>query len=230
MRCGNTDKRNEKYSDAYSDELFFNKIIKSSEPIILDVGAHIGESVSFFKEIFSKSKIYSFEPFPESFSKLEKLDYKNFFPINKAVYSSTGISNFHAYNMNHLSSLKKINKDSKDSIDYASKSKSNELKVKTITLDDFVIQKKISKIDLLKIDVQGAESDVLLGAKKRCLHLTKVITVEIGLFDFYEKKSSFHEIESLLKNFELYSIIRLSQNPMNFRTDWCEAVYINKKI
>ena len=126
--------------------------------------------------------------------------------------------------------MTKINKDSKDSIDYAPNSISKESRVKTITLDDFVIEQKLDQIDLLKIDVQGAEIDVLLGGQKKCLPLTKVITLEVGLFDFYEKKSSFHEIESLLKNFELYSIIRLSQNPMNFRTDWCEAVYINNNI
>ena len=56
------------------------------------------------------------------------------------------------------------------------------------------------------------------------------ITLEINLFDFYDKKSSFLEIETLLPNFELFSIIRTSQNPKNFRTDWCEAIYINKSL
>ena len=84
-------------------------------------------------------------------------------------------------------------------------------------------------IDIIKIDVQGSEKDVLSGATN-CLLKKKLITVEIGFFDFYEKNSSFLEIESLLPHFELYSIIRLSQNPMNFRTDWCEAVYINRSV
>ena len=82
---------------------------------------------------------------------------------------------------------------------------------------------------MIKVDVQGSEAEVLIGGFNT-LKITKLITLEINLFDFYDKKSSFLEIETLLPNFELFSIIRLSQNPKNFRTDWCEVIYINKSL
>ena len=52
------------------------------------------------------------------------------------------------------------------------------------------------------------------------------------LYDLYEKKLSFFEIEKILRDykFELYDILHISKNPKNFRTDWVDAVYINTHI
>ena len=229
MRCGETHIRSNEYSKKYSDKLFFQQLINSNSPIILDIGAHVGESVEFFKNIFKDCTIYSFEPSPKSFQKLSNLKYEKFYPFNKAVTSEIGTLPFFEYDRSHLNSLNKINVKSKDSIHYAHNAEEKIIKIETITLDDFVDEHRIEYIDLLKIDVQGSETDVLRGGVA-CLQRTKLITLEVSLFDFYEKKSSFFEVESLLPDFELYSINRLSQNPMNFRTDWCEAVYINNTI
>ena len=230
MRCGETDIRTNEYSKKYSDELFFRKMINVDKPLILDVGAHIGESVQFFKKIFPQCRIYSFEPFIESYKKLCQLQYDDFVPINKAVSSESGRKELFVYDLAHLNSLNRINVNSQDSIDYAKEVKSKKTQVKTIKLDDYIVEKDINHIDIIKIDVQGSEEDVLIGGSSKCLKITKLITLEISLFDFYEKSSSFLKIESLLPHFELYALIKLSQNPMNFRTDWCEAVYINKSL
>tara|TARA_B100000315_G_C14558055_1_gene579160 strand:+ start:1217 stop:1936 length:720 start_codon:yes stop_codon:yes gene_type:complete len=230
MRCGETDIRTNEYSKKYSDELFFRKMIDKDEPLILDIGAHVGESVEFFKHVFPKCKIHSFEPFLESYKELCKLQYSEFIPINKAVSSKSGEKELFVYNIPHLNSLNRINIDSKDSIHYAKEVTEKKVQVKTITLDDYIDENNINKIDIIKIDVQGSEADVLIGGRSKCLKVTKLVTLEISLFDFYEKKSSFSTIESLLPGYDLYSIIRLSQNPMNFRTDWCETVYINRAI
>lgn len=71
-KCGSSDKRNAEYLAAFSPQQFFKSLVTQSAPIILDVGAHRGESVRFFKEIFPECKIYSFEPDPDNFEELEK--------------------------------------------------------------------------------------------------------------------------------------------------------------
>lgn len=229
MRCGETHIRSEEYHKNYSDEKIFSKLIDNEKPIILDIGAHEGESVIFFKDIFKHCKIYSFEPFPISYQKLKVLNYEDFNPINKAVSSNSGVNDFYIFEKSHLNSLNKINVDSEDSIHFAKTVKEKKIQIETTTLDDFIFEKKIQQIDLIKVDVQGSEAEVLIGGFNT-LKITKLITLEINLFDFYDKKSSFLEIETLLPNFELFSIIRLSQNPKNFRTDWCEVIYINKSL
>ena len=75
--------------------------------------------------------------------------------------------------------------------------------VKTQTLDSFCKEKNITKIEILKIDVEGSELDVLIGSKKM---LKKINIIYIEIFD---KKNNFDKkfktISDLLKkyNFEL---------------------------
>ena len=52
------------------------------------------------------------------------------------------------------------------------------IKVKTNTLDNFCKIRKIKRVDLLKIDVEGSELDVLRGAKK-LLNSVSIIQLEI---------------------------------------------------
>ena len=47
-----------------------------TNPVIIDVGAHIGESIFNFKKYSEKSRIYSFEPNKNLFKKLEKIKKK----------------------------------------------------------------------------------------------------------------------------------------------------------
>ena len=71
-KCGSSNKRNAEYREEFSPQKFFQSLVFRDEPVILDVGGHRGESVRFFKEIFPKSAIYSFEPDPDNFEALEK--------------------------------------------------------------------------------------------------------------------------------------------------------------
>ena len=48
MKCGTSDDRNREYLEEYTEEKFFRNIIKNEKPLILDIGAHTGESVLFF--------------------------------------------------------------------------------------------------------------------------------------------------------------------------------------
>ena len=57
MKCGESDGRNDEYSDNYSPEKFFQMMIKSDAPLIIDIGAHKGESVMFFRSIFPDADI-----------------------------------------------------------------------------------------------------------------------------------------------------------------------------
>jgi len=57
MKCGESDGRNDEYSDNYSPEKFFQMMITSDAPLIIDIGAHKGESVMFFRSIFPDADI-----------------------------------------------------------------------------------------------------------------------------------------------------------------------------
>ena len=228
--CGSSNRRNVDYESNFKISKYFENLIKIQKPIILDVGGHKGESVVFFKNIFPKSIIYSFEPSIENYEKLSKIceSYASSFAIPFAVSNKKGECKFYSQKYSHLGSLKKINKRSIDSIDYAKKAENNPEKVSTIKLDDFINEKIIEKVDILKIDVQGSELQVLQGARQS-LSKMKVVIAEINIFDFYETENKkLSKIFSLLEanGFQLFDILKISKNPKNFRTDWFEAVFL----
>ncbi|RXU26953.1 methyltransferase, partial [Pseudomonas syringae] len=71
--CGTSDLRNEAHAQAYSPRRFFDQLLKTDAPVVLDVGAHRGESIQHFKSIYPVCQLYSFEPDPQNFAELEKV-------------------------------------------------------------------------------------------------------------------------------------------------------------
>ncbi len=226
MKCGESDSRNDTYKENYSEEKFFQMLIPKEKPLIIDIGAHFGESVEFFHSIFPRADIFSVEPDPESYAKLLEMFPDPKKAINAAVGAKSVTMTFYQYDKSHLNSLYAINKDSKDSLGYAESCEEKKVEVRCLSLDDLITELDIvgRQIDLLKIDAQGGEFDILVGGQK-ALQNVQNITLELNFFDFYSKKNTFLEIEELLLGFELYAITKVSQNPKNFRTDWAEVYY-----
>jgi len=226
MKCGESDDRNAEYRATYTPEKFFQFLIQEAAPLIVDVGAHTGESATFLSTIFPKATIYSFEPDPDSFATLTTHMPPGSKALNLAVGSRTGTATFFRYGKSHLNSLYPINTRSVDSLGYAKNASGEPIEVRCLTLDDFVVESDLAarRVSLLKIDAQGGEIDILTGAQGMLSNVDN-ITLEVNLFDFYSKRSSFLEVERLLSGFQLYAITKVSQNPKNFRTDWAEVVY-----
>jgi FkbM family methyltransferase len=122
--------------------------------VLLDVGANIGIFSLAAAKRFPDTRIYAFEPSPEAYSRLvrnlELNNMVNVKPVKRAVYSSCSVVGFSKGSSTSLGSV----------ID------SGALLVHAVTLDDFCSKKAIDKIDLIKIDVEGAEVEVLRGAQK----------------------------------------------------------------
>lgn len=95
-------------------------------------------------------------------------------------------------------------------------------KVKTLTLDKYCKKKKIKKINLLKIDVQGLEEMVLKGATSLIKRkLIKNILLEIIFCDHYQRTSNFYKIEKLLikQGFYLKNLSSPAYNSVNSKID-----------
>ena len=228
--------RNSVFNEKFNRELIIQSSVHSEEPVIFDIGAHHGQSIEYLRGIFPSSIIYSFEPDPDSFKVLIKKESANNKLFNIALSDTTGEIIFYKNKISHTNSLFKVNLNSRDSIrakkenflensSYLEEINLN-ISVKTTTLDQFVSDFSIKKIDLLKIDVQGAEELVLLGGVNALKDVTSII-VEVSFFDYYEKSTNFLDIEKILipHGFSMFSILDISKNPMNGRTDWAEILY-----
>jgi FkbM family methyltransferase len=139
--------------------------------IALDLGANIGDFSIFLAITFPNIRIYSFEPLKsnrELFVKnilLNKI--KNIVVSGKAVSGKSGQSVlFVQKNNGAIASL-------------VLEDKKNRFRVQTTTLNDIIKENKLSRIDYLKIDVEGAEYEILFKTKKENLEKIKYLTIEV---------------------------------------------------
>lgn len=124
-----------------------------------DLGANCGYITMLGANICKCS--HAFEPHPTNFKFLKDHIKKNEFNstttlVRKAVSDSTGIIEFS--NSENLAGNSYIN----SSVQF--NKTPNRIQIETITIDDYIINN--DPPDFIKIDVEGAEYDVLLGAKK----------------------------------------------------------------
>ena len=204
-------------------------IIKKKNPIIFDVGAHEGESIDRFKNLFQNPIIHSFEPQSKIFEKLmNKKNDKDLVLNNFALGSKEGNQEIFVNSNTAASSY--LNIDNKDKFFKSLKTIQKE-QTRIDTFDNYFNKIKVNYIDLVKIDVQGLEEEVLKGAHKS-LNKVLLIEIEIVFVNLYEKHSSFYQIENILKNydFELYSLSSISLNKQNDRIRNLDALYYNTKI
>jgi FkbM family methyltransferase len=235
---GESTTRNQEFVRKFSRSSLIKGLIdeRVHTPIILDVGAHKGESVRYLRRLFPTALIHSFEPSPRSFAELTSLADERTHCHNVALSDVDGTIDFFSNSISHTNSVFRVNKASTDSIFFAEHRKKgadipdeafNQLmRVPAMRLATFCEQRRLEHVHLLKLDVQGAERKVLDGAKDM-LQVTDTVIVEIMFFDYYEHQGSFLEIESVLAplKFRLFSISEISNNPMNGRTDWAEVIY-----
>lgn len=149
-------------NDYESENVKFIKIQCKPGMVVIDIGAHLGViAMSISHSLNNAGKIYAFEPTPNTFSLLCRIVKLNkcstIIPINKAVSDRNETLSFYIDNNlgSNANSLVSKNERNRQSID-----------VETITIDQFVTENKINKIDFLKIDAEGSELSVLKGAIK----------------------------------------------------------------
>lgn len=136
------------------------KIAKLKPEVVFDVGANMGSWTTEFKKHSPESKVFLFEPVPETFHVLNqnmKLLH-DVYPNELALSNICGSFDFKYYPANsYFSSIYSTNLDSQFL----------KITVNSITGDEFCDRNRISRIDYLKIDVEGLEDKVILGFSKR---------------------------------------------------------------
>ena len=96
-------------------------------------------------------------------------------------------------------------------------------KIKTVTLFNIFKNKKVKKIDLIKIDTEGHEFQVLQGLK------SKIHDVKYLLIEFHNDKIYLSYDPKKLHNFLIKNnFILLEKFKFPFTT-WEDRLYLNKK-
>lgn len=134
----------------------YTNVATAGASIVVDVGANYGVFSCPLAKRIPSTRVYAFEPHEPTCRALKanvlgnRLSNVDVLPL--AVSSSSGIVTF----SDHLSAA--CNRIIQNS-DVRSKS------VHSVSLDDFATEYGLEAIDFLKIDAEGADYEVLLGAK-----------------------------------------------------------------
>ena len=119
-----------------------------NDAVVFDIGAFKGDTAYFFsKKCSNKARIYAFEPDENNYKILLKI--KDKYKLNNVIASNILFSNSET-EINFLSM--DLNRPA--------------VKMKSTTIDKFVEENNIEKIDYIKMDVEGAEKNILEGAIK----------------------------------------------------------------
>lgn len=132
-------------------EEYYRFETNSSTPVIYDCGANVGASCAFFKWIYPHSKIVAFEPNPKIadylLRNIKNNSLENIQVIKKAVWTTNN-------------GLELGLEDADGSSIHLEK---NKTKVESIQLKDYLVKEEM--VDMLKMDIEGAEIEVLKDCK-----------------------------------------------------------------
>lgn len=127
-----------------------------ADDIVIDAGANIGQFSAY--AAFRGAHVYAFEPIQSSLKYLYKTAFINselsgrisIVPLALTDRKSTLQFTFDESNIGSASAIIKRN----DQL----------IEIQGVSLDDWVVENKIPKIDFIKADIEGAERNLLLGA------------------------------------------------------------------
>jgi FkbM family methyltransferase len=204
--------------DAYlSEPTTISRVVRwllaaKSRVVIFDIGACEGEDSIRYARMFTGGKIHSFEPLPCNQERVrrhfEQYDIRNATLVPVALSDRRGSAQF------HVSSGRPDDAPLGEDWDYGNKSSSlltpasdgpmhgfikfeESITVECETLDAYCRSNTIGGIDFIHMDVQGAESLVLEGAKGM-LPRTLSIWLEVSSEELYQGQKLQPEIEAFL--------------------------------
>jgi len=216
------------------EQIFYINNINRGDTIF-DVGANVGEFTLLFSRFADMNgHVHSFEPTPATFEKLSAIiknaNKTNVKINNLAVSNESGFINFNLYEEEFAALNTMANRPLENYGVNVIPPKA--IKIPCTNIDDYCIENSINVIDLLKIDVEGAELNVLNGAKKMFADKKiKICAFEFGqtIFDmgntvkqykdFFEKYG--YQVKNIAKEQNVF--------PIDEKTGWgCFSVLYAK--
>jgi FkbM family methyltransferase len=183
------------YQQGYDIDLYLklsqSKLLeKININTVIDIGAYKGKWSYIVNLLRPQATIFAFEPAREQINRLNQLSFINkVFPV--ALGAAREMRPFYVNAKPQSSSLFHLGKDTNRF--FSSLSESEELLVQVEKLDSLLATEQLKDGILVKMDVQGAEADVINGGKD-ILSRSRAVIVEINYAMFYEGQPTFSQI------------------------------------
>jgi FkbM family methyltransferase len=186
----------------FQDYITRNKYFSiSADAIIFDVGANVGSMALRFAKMASKGRVYAFEPTDYAYAKL-----LNNISLNPPFASRiTPVQRFLADHNRLKHEMKayaswKVDGNARDPHRLHGGAIKPADSVAAVTLDQFCLENGIRRVDLIKIDTDGHEYKVLMGARKTMKKYCPYVVFEIGVYVLKEQQLGFEQFYDYFKN------------------------------
>jgi len=172
----------------------FKQLLQKDNPVIVEIGAHYGEDTMRFLETFKNLEIYCFEPDPRNIMIFKKhVNNRKIKLFEYALSDAEGVMDFYLSHDNKIDSVpekydwisledyskKRLSNSGSSSLKKGYSKNMHKMSVRTCRFDDWAIENYSGPIDLVWMDVQGAERDVLSGMGSTIKNI-KFIWMEYG--------------------------------------------------
>jgi FkbM family methyltransferase len=208
------------------------KFLRGDPKVIFEMGAREASDTLAFAEKLPESQIFAFECNPGTLSRAREAvaDRSNIKLIEKAVADREGRLTFHAINSAKTISPWTDGNPGASSLFKASGKfpvetyVQDEVSVEATTLKKVIEDERLDGIDLLWLDLQGAELMALRGLGSR-LRDVKVIHTELEFFEIYAGQPLYADVNAFLgkHGFRLVSFTSVGRY-------FGDGVYVNKSL
>lgn len=154
------------------EEIFMTNLYNTQLPFepktIVDAGANVGLASLFFKLKYPNSSIVAIEIESNNVIAIKKntMDFSDFELLEKGLFNKKAFFKIEdPYNATNSFQIKEVLEN-------------DQYDIESITLDEIIETKKWDTIDILKIDIEGAEKQLFESNYENWLPKTKVIMIE----------------------------------------------------
>ncbi|HEY0715152.1 MAG TPA: FkbM family methyltransferase, partial [Polyangia bacterium] len=161
---------------------------------VVDVGTNVGETVlNFAKRVGPTGQVHGFEVNPGTFDRCVRNVSMN--GVSNVVLNNVGL----AHQKGKFSIERPTARNSGgDRLAAAVEGAFDGPSIEVTTLDDYVAEKRLARVHLVKIDVEGFETNVLRGARATLEQKGPVLFVEVSDGSLRRQGSSARELIGLL--------------------------------
>lgn len=192
--------------------------------VIFDIGANEGQSAVHYLEVFPHAEIYSFEPVNDTYRKLvdRVREWECVRPFRLALGDTNGQVSIRLSDLSVRNSLRNY-------ADFAGAISVERIQVRT--LDSFVAEHHINRLDLLKTDTEGFDLEVLRGGEKTLKEGTiGFILCEVTFSKGDKAHTSFFDVAEYIRHFgfefvDLYDHDYVAFAPRRPPLAYCNALF-----
>jgi len=181
----------------------------TADSVVLDLGANYGAFANATASRF-RCGVYAVEASPQVFAKMPAGDFVKKF--NFAICGRSGTVALNISSNHEVTSLKRL-----DNWEYI-----DTIRVEGLSLDEFLKTESVPQIDLLKIDIEGAEIEVFNSCSDAFLRSIDQITVEFHEWLGGSSKTEVTDIVSRLQTLGFF-VFKLS------RANFSDVLFVHRR-